>query len=95
VSETIKISCGEVLDIAAVSDLHTRLTQCSVNKQSIVFDAGEVERVDAAALQMLAALFRDAASPPEWENMSAALVRSAQLVGLLKHLHLPESDNTF
>jgi ABC-type transporter Mla MlaB component len=92
VSETIRISCGEVFDIAAVSDLHMRLTRCFENKQSIVFDAGEVERVDAAALQLLAALFRDAASPPEWENLSEALVRSARLVGLIKHLHLPESE---
>ena len=90
-SKTIRINCGEVLDIAAVSDLHTQLVQCLSNKDCIVFDAGNVERVDAAALQMLAAFFRDTVTSAQWANPSAVVLRSARLVGLTMHLHLPES----
>jgi anti-anti-sigma regulatory factor len=55
-------------------------------------DAGAVERVDTAALQLLAAFRRDAAArghDTRWLGASAALHEAAGLLGLERILDLP------
>jgi anti-anti-sigma regulatory factor len=53
--------------------------------QTLVLDAGALERVDAAALQALVVAWqaaKDAGVTARWQGCGASLVSSAKLVGL-------------
>lgn len=90
-SEKHIIQCGEVMDIASAAELKQSLVKALQSSQSIVLVAGQVERADTAALQLLSAFVHDATFrgvTVEWRDPSAALCQSAQLLGLLDELQL-------
>lgn len=64
------------------------------HKETVTLDAGAVERVDTAALQLLAAFVRDrhlAGRAVEWCAASSALVSAVQLLGMDAMLSLNEA----
>jgi len=86
------LDCGEVMDIAAVAELHTQLQMAREAKQPVVLDASRVERADTAALQMLIAFIQDANAQQQtvqWKAPSESLSVSAELLDLSSLLKLP------
>jgi anti-anti-sigma regulatory factor len=58
----------------------------------MVIDAGAVEEIDTAVLQLLASLWRSAAARGtvcSWSGVSEAMRRSANLIGMSDMLQLP------
>lgn len=93
--EEIHVNCGDVLDISRAADFHQELKTALGKGGAIVLDAAEIERIDAAALQLCTALFRDAAArkvQAKWLTPSDALMRSAALLGLSQQLGLPDGN---
>ena len=86
------IVCDDSLDIAGAAALRQQLIQAlERGKSPVVFDASNVERADTAALQLLAAFFKDAGAADiqaQWKDPSAALCEAAALLGLREVLSL-------
>jgi anti-anti-sigma regulatory factor len=79
------MDCGEVMDISTTAELRAQLLTALESGQPVVLDAGRVERIDTAALQVLSAFFQDANSQQQtvqWKNPSQAISSSAELLGL-------------
>lgn len=77
------IACGDSLDISGVGELHRQLSKVLKDGQAVTLDASQVQRADAAGLQLLAAFCQTARSrgvtvtwrqPPEVFNQSACLL---------------------
>ena len=63
--------------------------------RSIVLDGAAIEKIDAAALQLCAAFFHDAAArkvQAKWLTPSEPLIRAAGLLGLKSQLGLPNGN---
>lgn len=91
----ISIACGDVLDISRAADFHQELKAALGKGGVIVLDGAEIERIDATALQLCAALFRDAAArkvQAKWLAPSGPLVRAAGLLGLKDQLGLSSGN---
>ena len=89
--ETLNVSLAESLDISTVQNLHGKLQAALDSGSPICLHGSAVERVDTAALQVLAALFRYAAERQgklEMQSPSEALVHSAKLLGMAGHIGL-------
>lgn len=94
-SSPMVIDCGDSLDISVMMDFKALILQALASEGEIVLDAANLERVDGAALQLLAALFNDASQamrPIRWESPSEALVKASRLTGLDTVLHLHDAD---
>ncbi|RJQ47225.1 MAG: STAS domain-containing protein [Gammaproteobacteria bacterium] len=79
------VRCGESLDISCARELHQELSKALGKALPVMIDAGRVERVDTAALQLFAAFWLQARLrklPVQWSNPSEALCRSARLQSL-------------
>lgn len=75
------------VDIRSVQQLKDQLVAvlAKSRKKAIAVDAGAVERVDAAALQLLAAFVAAAKEhqrPVAWQSPSAAFAKAAADLGL-------------
>jgi anti-anti-sigma factor len=83
---------NESLDIASIEPLFRQLESALTAKQStLLLDAGQVSRIDAAALQLLAVFCREARTQGfsvRWQNPSSALSRAAHWIGLTDWLEL-------
>lgn len=94
--DEIIINCGDLLDIAKAADFHQELKAALGKGGEIVLDAAEIERIDAAGLQLCTAFFHAAAArkvQARWQTPSGALIRAAALLGLSRELGLPEGDS--
>jgi hypothetical protein len=90
-SEKTVIACPESLDISMVTDFSVELNTALDTKHDVQFMAADVERADAAALQLLSAFCLDAQAEGlnvEWLEPSEALVGAAQQIDLARHLGL-------
>ena len=79
------------LDIAGAGLLREQLMQALSEKQPVVIDAANVERVDTAALQVLTAFFKDAGAQNlevRWKEPAQVLTNAAQMLGLHDSLQL-------
>lgn len=79
------IKCPESLTIAAVADFKGELATALETQSEIVLNGGNVDAADTAALQLLCALFLDAASHDidiRWEDASQTLRNSAKTIGV-------------
>jgi ABC-type transporter Mla MlaB component len=77
--------------IGSIGDLRTQLLERVAIETSVSFDASSVERIDTAALQLLAAFTRDrqaAGRPVEWTCVPALLSEAASLLSLTSVLKL-------
>lgn len=91
-SPEIVIDCGNSLDISVAGEFHQKLKSALGQGGEVVLEASDLSRVDAASLQLLTALFRDAAArkvTTKWRSPSESLVKAASLLGLSGQLSLP------
>ena len=89
--DEIKIECGEIVDISAVSDLHQRLNAALEQDGPIGLNAEAIERIDTAALQMFVCFVQEVKKRNRdiyWKAPTEALLRSANLLGLKSTLML-------
>lgn len=94
----LSITLSGVLEVAGIESLFRLLEQalCST-KSTLLLNAEEVERVDCAALQLLAVFYREAQEQGyavRWNEPSSALLRSAQIIGIDEFLGLKNQSNT-
>lgn len=91
---TKTVNLRSVLDISKTSELREQLMDLLESGTPTVLNAAEIERIDAAALQLLSAYTTaaDAAGIRfQWTEVSPALQQAAQLTGLADSLHIPET----
>ncbi len=84
------VKLRDVQDISQVAELHQQLTTL-INNTDIVFDGAEVERIDAASLQLLSCVFKQAqkyGTRVSWQASSDSLKKAANLLGLTDVLEL-------
>ena len=92
-TEKTVITCPESLDISIVAEFSLELKDALDKKQTIQFQATDIERADTAALQLLCAFFLDASAEGleiEWQEPSDALIGAAKQIGLASHLNLAD-----
>lgn len=84
--------CAEYLDISSVGVLHEELKKLFNSEELVIFLDGEnIEKADAAGLQLMAAFFKDAKTQGislQWHKPSDALVNASRLIGLNSLLDL-------
>lgn len=86
------LDLGSTLDITMVADVHARLRQALDAGTGLTLNGGELDRVDAAGLQLLAAFAEHARSldiPVSWSSVSPCLEENAFVSGLGDCLGLP------
>ncbi len=84
-AEGMTIDCNEIFDISVVTDFKAMVQQAMADGSDLVLDAARIERVDTAALQLLAALFRDSDCKGiklSWKTPTEPLKYAARLSGL-------------
>ncbi len=84
-AQGMMIECNEVFDISVVTDFKAMVQQALADGSDLVLDAARIERVDTAALQLLAALFRDSEHKGvglSWNTPTEPLKYAARLTGL-------------
>ena len=94
-SDVAVIECGDALGIADVGDLYAKLLIELAEGHIVHFDVSEIERIDAAALQVLYAYFKEAEKQGHtllWNSPSEAFIRSVNLLGLAEKMNI--EDNT-
>jgi len=85
------VECNDSLDVTLVSDFKALLQQTMGLATPVVLDASRLERVDGAALQLLAAFFveaRESGIHVSWREPSEQLRDAADLAGLSATLQL-------
>ena len=88
-SYTIKLNSS--LTIRDITDLMEELKHIDDNKNEYVFESADVERVDAAAMQLLTGFYLfaiDAGKKVIWHKPSEAFCNAVKLLGLAEILHL-------
>lgn len=83
------IECGDAIGISAVGDLQTQILMELSEGHEIQFDVSQIERIDAAALQLIYAYSKE--QTLAWDKPSEAFIRSAKLLGLAELINL-DSD---
>jgi len=84
------VALGDTLTIEQAAAMHTELVQ-HLDTTSVVLEAGALQRIDAAGLQLLTAFVRAAdgrGARVEWRAPSAVLRDGARRLGLAVALHL-------
>ncbi len=82
-----------VLDIMGARNLYGKLSTVLAQAKMVELDASRVERVDTAALQLLAAFcraVRDGGLTLSWHGISPALADAAAILGLSETLGQPK-----
>ncbi len=90
------IDCGDALSIADVGDVYAKLLTPLAENKSVKIDCSQIERIDAAGIQMLYAFSKEAAAhghPLNWEQPSEAFVRSARLLGLAELMNIDNNSD--
>ncbi len=96
-AENTPVSCPAVLDIAAVQDFHAHLRDVLEQGVPVTIRCDQIERIDTAGLQLLAACCQDAADrqvPVHWDGVNDILREAAGRLDLLGLLNLPESPTS-
>jgi anti-anti-sigma regulatory factor len=91
-SETTVIACEGGLDIAVAQELYRRLEEALAAARPVVLEAAQVERADAAVLQLLWVFFQEAHTrgiAVQWRQPAPALRHAARLLDLTAGLALP------
>lgn len=80
-----RLQLASNLDITGARNLHALLGKAMKRKPPLILDASQVERIDTAALQILAAFchsLRESDIELSWDNPSINLRRAAESMGL-------------
>jgi len=86
--DALKITLPTELEISAVTEFHHSLVAQLTHlapQQQIIIDASEIQRIDTAGIQILAALVREASTQKNtltWHNPSDELTTCAEHLGL-------------
>jgi ABC-type transporter Mla MlaB component len=91
-SGEIRLIFEPELDVAHTRSLYRELDEALAARQPLSLDASQVQRVDAATLQLLAAFCcaaRDAGMPVRWNGTSAVLRSAVTLLDLNEILGQP------
>jgi ABC-type transporter Mla MlaB component len=86
----VVVELGSALGMREVEAVFEQLKAVSED-QPVIFNAPELERVDAAGLQLLAAYCQQASAlgnAPQWRQSSESLCRAAELVDLSSAMNL-------
>lgn len=87
----IDIDCGEALGIADVADLYAKLLATLAEGGPVNLDVSKLERIDAAAIQMIYAFSKELSvhgSTLSWSSPSDAFCRSVTLLGLAEQMNI-------
>jgi len=90
-SDVTVIECGDALGIADVGDLYAELLIKLAEGHIVHFDVSQIERIDAAALQVLYAYSKEAEKQGHslpWNSPSEAFIRSVNLLGLAERMNI-------
>ncbi len=90
-----KLDFGDSLTIADAAEWHQRLTDALKSSGALSFDGSDVEQVDGAGIQLLAAFVKEAATlyvAFEWCGASQVLREAAGQSGLADLLQLSETN---
>jgi ABC-type transporter Mla MlaB component len=93
--EITVIDCGDVLGIANVAEMYTRVLSSLAEGHTIQFNVSKIERIDTAAMQMLYAFSKEAGKHDHlvlWQGASEAFVRSAKLLGLATLMNMTDNS---
>ncbi|MBE0439852.1 MAG: STAS domain-containing protein [Gammaproteobacteria bacterium] len=88
------IDCGEILTIANVGDIYGQLLALLAEGKFAVLDCSKIERIDTAALQVLAAYAQEAEIQSvslNWQDPSDTFVKNASVLGLASKLYLEQN----
>ncbi|MBL4638131.1 MAG: STAS domain-containing protein [Proteobacteria bacterium] len=94
-TKTVEIGCGDALGIAEVADFYATLLTTLAEGGQVELDVSKLERIDAAALQMLYAFSKELVahgSTLTWLSPSEAFCRSAKLLGLADLMNLTDNS---
>lgn len=95
----MKITCNEIFDISTLQPLHKQLTKTLASKaknKKVTLDGSQVERADAASVQLLYAFIREATAQDfdvTWYEPSETLLTAIRLMGLESCMSLPISNH--
>jgi anti-anti-sigma regulatory factor len=95
-SELVQIDCGDALGIADVGELYTSLLSAIADGKAIELEISRLERVDAAALQMLYSLAKTLAEHGDvltWSQPSQAFIEGVNLLGLAAWLNIEHNSD--
>jgi anti-anti-sigma regulatory factor len=84
---------GEALTIMEVADTHQKFIELLDKGEAVALTANDVENIDGAGLQLLAAFVKDAGARDLkvcWGDVSEMVQEAASQVGLTEALGLPE-----
>ncbi|WP_368565433.1 STAS domain-containing protein [Pseudoxanthomonas sp. UTMC 1351] len=90
------VPLGDDLGIEAAADLKQNLAPHLAQPQPLLLDAGKVQRVHTASLQVLCTFVRDrqrAGHSTGFADISHAFRDAARLLGLTVQLGLPQSND--
>ena len=85
------------MGIAEAGDLGEQLKGLLSGKSAVTIDGAQLERIDTAVLQLLAAFVRDAHDrgiPVKWKGPSDAARRSMELLGMTEALGVVSDDKS-
>mgnify|MGYP000680375698 CR=1 FL=1 len=94
-TKTIEIACGDALGIAEVADFYATLLTTLAEGGPVNLDVSKLERIDAAALQMLYAFSKELTTHGDsltWVSPSEAFMRSVRLLGLAELMNLADNS---
>ncbi len=84
-ADTTHVALEAALGIADARVMHEKLGAVLASATPVVLDGSRVERLDAAAMQILAVFFRtarDRGLAVSWQGLSPGIQQAAQLLGL-------------
>lgn len=87
-----RVAFGAAVEISVTRILYTQLTPLLARPVALAVDAGQVERIDAAGLQLLFCLSQSAhqrAIPLRWHAVSPVVRQAAQRAGIDSALFTP------
>lgn len=95
VTESNGFDLGESLTIMEVADIHQKFIELLDKGEAVALTAQDVENIDGAGLQLLAAFIKDAGARDLtvcWGDVSEMIQEAAGQVGLTDALGLPEAS---
>ncbi|OOF26131.1 hypothetical protein BZJ19_06240 [Salinivibrio proteolyticus] len=81
------ITLGESLDITQIQSIKEEIANKIGDEKQCILDAGSVNRIDGAGLQLLLCLVRTQ-EQLQWQNVSESLYGAAQTAGMVELLKL-------
>lgn len=95
-TDLVEINCGDALGIADVASMYTKLLDTVAEGEQFKINVSDLERVDAAAVQMLYALKKelsDHGMDVVWTTPSEAFKSAIELLGLAERMNIVENDD--